>query len=524
MTMRKASDWTAMKIVRGAWMLGLLACALALGARRCDAVVLLKTGKANAAPLRMKALKADVAIAGQFASTEMTMTFQNETSERTEADFILTVPPGAVVSGFAYWYGNEKVVARVVEKERAAAIYKAITTRQRDPALVEISGKNTLRARIFPVMPNADLRVQVRYAQTISSDRRGAVYVLPLAPAKPGTGTLDTLDIDIRVRRDKNATRIENNYGLKSTGDQKIARFRFAERQFRARRDLRIALVRPNRALQTSLFAAPLGGQDGFFALALTPDQTLRNATLKISGVQTYQVLSSRLPILRAHGVFSVVGRYRRGGNGRATLTGIAGANRKSFSIPLVFGARREADNIAAKLWAARRLEDMARNPKNRLQVVALSTQFGLPSRFTSWLAVPVEERANFQREKAQADVVFYRSQIWTAMRQGQYRGATKTQLRARFDRAARELGRDPQSELRLQLASVMADLDARLQAETKNKRPNRARVTALRRQLLLLERSGIVDDATARRRIYRVEGDLLAARAALEESQLEES
>lgn len=485
-------------------------------APRCEAQVLLKPLGQNAAPLRMKTLQADVELRGQFAATDMTMVFQNETRERIEADFLLRVPPGAVVSYFAYWYGQEKVVARVVEKERAALIYKTITTRQRDPALVEMTGKNTLRARIFPVMPDADLRVQVRYVQTLPSDRRGAVYVLPLAPAKAGTGTLERLDIHVRAIRDREFSSVANNYGLRDLGEGETSSLDFSARSFRARRDFRVALLRPNRALQTSLYAARSHSSDGFFALALTPAQTMRNAALEISGVRTYEVLPTRLPVLRAGQVFTVVGRYRGGGPGRITL---AGARRQTISLPVTFGTARRENNIAMKLWAARRLEEWGQNPKKRLQVVALSTRFGLPSRFTSWLAVPQEERTNFQREKAEADIAFYRGQIWLAMRQNQYRGETARELQNRFDRAARELGRDPRRELKIQLASVMAATNARLQAETKRSRPNRARVAMLRREMRLLERRGIIDDATARRRIYGVEQDLVDARAALEES-----
>lgn len=126
------------------------------------AQVLLKPTSQNAAPLRTKRLSVNARIeAGRFATTDLAITFQNEVSERVEADFMYTLPFGAVVTDFAYYYENEKVVARVAEKERAALIYQYITSRMRDPALVEMVGKNTFRARIFPVMPNADLKVEM---------------------------------------------------------------------------------------------------------------------------------------------------------------------------------------------------------------------------------------------------------------------------------------------------------------------------------------------------------------------------
>ena len=81
----------------------------------------------------------------------------NPNTQQLEADFIYTAPEHATVTGFAYWFKGEKVVARVVEKERAAQIYDLITrpVYNRDPAIVEMIGKNTFRARISPVEARA---------------------------------------------------------------------------------------------------------------------------------------------------------------------------------------------------------------------------------------------------------------------------------------------------------------------------------------------------------------------------------
>src|SRR5438067_1348300 len=98
------------------------------------AQVLLKPQGQSGWLLRAKALEANVEIDRQIATTKLLLTFGNEDSDRIEADFIYAMPPGALASSFAYWYGDEKVVARVVEKEEAAAVYSYITSRMRDPA------------------------------------------------------------------------------------------------------------------------------------------------------------------------------------------------------------------------------------------------------------------------------------------------------------------------------------------------------------------------------------------------------
>ncbi|MCH8980262.1 MAG: hypothetical protein IH945_13640, partial [Armatimonadetes bacterium] len=127
--------------------------------------VMKPTGQATE-KLVPKSLSARVVIERGLGSGQMTMVFANKNRRRIEADFMYAIPEGMHVTGFAYWYLDEKVVAKAVKKDLAERIYKAITTRQRDPALVEMIGKNSFRARIFPVEPNADLRIELKFVLT----------------------------------------------------------------------------------------------------------------------------------------------------------------------------------------------------------------------------------------------------------------------------------------------------------------------------------------------------------------------
>jgi hypothetical protein len=76
-----------------------------------------------------------------------------------------------------------------------ACFYQHITSRMRDPALVEMVGKNTFRARIVPVMPNANLRVQIRYVQALPMPEGRATYTLPLRTGK--TERLESATVDV---------------------------------------------------------------------------------------------------------------------------------------------------------------------------------------------------------------------------------------------------------------------------------------------------------------------------------------
>ena len=167
-----------------------------------SAQIQLKPGGHDATPLRVRALHADVQIKGQFATTQMAVTFQNEIPYQTEADFLYRLPSGAIVTDFAYYFGDERVPARIVEKKQAQNIYRRLTYVEHvDPALVEMVGKNLFRARISPVMANSDLRVEMTLVQALPSTVRGVTYQFPLREDVVDN-MLDTLRVNTFVQAD----------------------------------------------------------------------------------------------------------------------------------------------------------------------------------------------------------------------------------------------------------------------------------------------------------------------------------
>lgn len=483
--------------IRGLIVCAILATAL-LGASPLPAQVILKPNGQNAVPLRSKALLADVTIDGQFATTKLVMTFQNETSERIEADFLYTLPLNTIVTYFAYWYGQEKVVAHIVEKEEAAAIYAHITARMHDPALVEMIGKNTFRARIFPVMPNSDLKVEMTWMETLPSDRPGARYVFPLQMEKGHT--LESLQFHVHVKADPSLAQVSDNYGLPMPLQRDGYHFTLAGTNYRPPKDLLIHLKRKSRPLQTELVAAPSGGQDGFFALALTPDSPLRRPMVRISGVATYQVLPAAFPNVNAYHALTLFGRYKGSGPAQVTLMGEASAGRWMHSAPVVFGGAHEPGNIASKLWAAHRIEQFGSQRAGRATVIALSKQFSLPSRFTSWLAVPKEEMERYRTEKAEAQIEVVARRLAREISRRRENGDTARQLRLRLNALCRQVGSNPKEALRSQLSSEISDLGQSLAMDLAAGRQKSSEARRLRARLNFLCRQTGTDPKEALR------------------------
>ena len=367
--------------------LTLLLCLL-LAPRFCGASALLKPTSGATQALTAKSLDVEVRLRGAFAQAAVTTIYANPNNSRIEAEFLYSAPPGSVVTGFAYWFGEEKVVARVVEKKRAAKIYQFITERMRDPALVEMIGKNLFRAKIFPIEARADLKIEIQLAQTLSATKTGQSWNYPLQDEMRGAPSLQNVHLRA-ISADKNA-RVTSSLGAFENG---VLGWKATD--FRTTSPWTLQISQTPAPLRASLVGARDGGENGFFALALTPNRALKQPKIQISGVQTYDLFFAPQPLQAGRNLL-VFGRYRGGGAAQVVLNGA--------KTRVDFPNAREAKNVAAQLWASEKIERMSKFERNRSAVMALSKRFGVPSKWTSWLAIPSEERRNFKKQMLAAD------------------------------------------------------------------------------------------------------------------------
>lgn len=437
----------------------LLLIAVALVAPPAAARVLLKPKGGDSMPLWTRSISADVRITGQFASTTLNLTFQNESADQMEAEFIYEPPPGAVATYFAYWAGEEKVVARVVEKAEAKKIYETIVnTWRRDPALIEMTSKNTFRARIFPVMPNDDLRVEIHVVQALPSDGGAATYSLPIYD-RNALDPLDSIDVKIHVKPDPSIAKVSTNYGIPVRRDASGYEIDLCGEEYRPPKDLNVRIDRKPAKMQVSLYAARSGGVEGFFALALMPDHSLTNATVTIEGVKTREVTRTRFTRTKAFGPITVCGRYTGSGRAVVTLRGRSPNGWVTYRSPVMFGSAAEQDNPASKLWAAARIQQLSAAKRNRAAVIEISKRFGMPSKYTSWLAVPIEEMKNYRRQQNAAKIGAAVTLLEEAIRENKPDSVVMP-LARRFNDLCKSIGLDPKEELS---ACLHFDVAARL-------------------------------------------------------------
>jgi putative PEP-CTERM system integral membrane protein len=93
---------------------------------------------------------------GDWAEVELYEVYQNQTAQRQEVVYYLSLPESAVITGV--WLGNSsnrdaRFAYRVSPRGAAQATYRNEVRRNLDPALVEQIGPRQYRLRVFPVEP-----------------------------------------------------------------------------------------------------------------------------------------------------------------------------------------------------------------------------------------------------------------------------------------------------------------------------------------------------------------------------------
>ncbi len=141
--------------------------------------------------------KVVVDIRDQIARTEIEESFVNTTHTVLEGVFYFPLPQDASISGFGMWIGDEYVHADVVEKQRAREIYETILRERRDPGLLEWTGGNIFKARVFPI--GAEKRIKISYTQVLPKVGDTYRYLYALQSEMLRLHPLKKLQIEVKV-------------------------------------------------------------------------------------------------------------------------------------------------------------------------------------------------------------------------------------------------------------------------------------------------------------------------------------
>ncbi len=223
--------------------------------------------------LSVKNHNVTVTIDNQIARTHIDQTFINDSTYQLEGTYIFPLPEDAAISDFAMWVDGKKLEGQVLDKNQARRIYEDIVRKQRDPALLEYVGRNAFQARIFPIAPRENKRVELEYSQILKAEQGLVRYVYPLNTEKFSPNPIKDVSIDVDVRSNTALKAIyspSHNVSVSREGDYR-AKVGYEDSNVKPDRDFVLYYSVTQDSVGLNLISYRAGSDDGFFVMLVAP-------------------------------------------------------------------------------------------------------------------------------------------------------------------------------------------------------------------------------------------------------------
>ena len=118
-------------------------------------------------PVRLRSMRIHTDVLGSIAVTSVELRFFNPNARVLEGELQFPLLDGQTVIGFAMDVDGTLRDAVPVEKARAQEVFEDITRLAVEPGLLEATGGNNYRVRIYPLPRQGEKVVVMRYAETL---------------------------------------------------------------------------------------------------------------------------------------------------------------------------------------------------------------------------------------------------------------------------------------------------------------------------------------------------------------------
>ena len=300
---------------------------------------------------KLKSAVTTSTVYGAVVKNKTVFTFENPYKSLTEASVNFSLGQGSVLDGFAYWYKNEYVKGVLMDKNKAWFIYTAITSRNRDPGIMEQVTPDSFHAQIYPLAVGYDLRVELTAVEFLVPTEEG--WILPDIPEHDGIKTqrfVNTANEFVQLAYK------DGRYTVHKPRERDIQVFTTAQKGPRGRTYV-AGIVYAGESVET----VDLNG---------LRDAYIINTDKSMSTFVGWTNNKSSFPI---------------------------SVNQKRLQVPI--SVVTEGDETS-KLWAHQML--INHDWKTRKEVLDFSMRYQVPSKFTALLAVPEEEMELFRKKAAE--------------------------------------------------------------------------------------------------------------------------
>jgi len=212
-------------------------------------------------------------IQDQVATTYVDQVFVNEGGREMEATYIFPLPKGAVVQKFALHADGKELQAELLDKDKAQSIYEDIVRRRKDPAILTYAGEGAYQAKIYPIPPKGERRIEIRYTELIHYDSGLVGYVYPLSPEKLSHRPIESVAFvaDIHAQQSIGSVYSPSHDIAVNKLTDKHVRVSYEEKDSLPDRDVLLYYNVAQDPIGLSVITFKEAGKDGFYLLLAAP-------------------------------------------------------------------------------------------------------------------------------------------------------------------------------------------------------------------------------------------------------------
>lgn len=231
------------------------------------------------APLEVDHVQTSITVKDQVAVTKVEEEFYNPNSRSLEGTFLFPVPKGAQINRFAMEINGRQVEAELMEANKAKGIYEDIVRKLKDPALLEYSGRDLFKVRIFPIEGNSKKRISLSYSQILKADSGLVSLVFPLNTEKFSAKPLRNVSVKVDLESKRPLKAIyspSHKVEVKRDGPNR-ATIGYESAELKPDSDFQLFYTTETSDLGVSLLSYRPAGEDGYFVLLGSPGVEKKN-------------------------------------------------------------------------------------------------------------------------------------------------------------------------------------------------------------------------------------------------------
>lgn len=234
-------------------------------------------------PFQIKNQIVDVTITEAVAETTVEQVFVNRSGRPQEGQYLFPIAEDAGVHRFTMWMNGKEVIGEVLDADRARSIYESIVNRTRDPGLLQFAGRGLIQAKVFPIPPNGECRIKLKYTEPVKIDGGLASYRFPVGSSGCRFEPIEQFSLRATVRTERPLISVfsaSDQCSVDRRSEREIV-VGIEKQRHAPEADFQLFAQMGTDAFGLSLLPYRMGEDEGFFMARISPRVTGRDDAIQ---------------------------------------------------------------------------------------------------------------------------------------------------------------------------------------------------------------------------------------------------